>query len=842
SGMSISLRPRRHRLILLCAFTIALFAARVPLNAVLVHGVVADPLGRPVANATVALVQNGSTVANALTGPDGSYQLSSGAAGRYFVLVAGQSFRQVVTDGFYGAPLGSVERNVVLEPEWVRQQIVVTATGTPVPQAQVSGSVSVLPENEFRNRALMADALRQIPGVIVVQQGQRGSLSSVFVRGGNSNSNKVLLDGVPMEDVGGVFDLGTISSTGIASVEAYRGPDSVLYGSDAAAGVFSFTTPHGTTPFPSLFYEGDVGNYHTYRNEVQLGGARRSIDYYGAFSRLNSANALPMDEMHNVTSSANLGWSFSPATQVRVTARNANAATSLPGAFDFYGISNDGTQKDQDVFLSGTIDNQTTERWHNMVRYGLGRKREQQSQAFPVGQLVFNYDQNGKSDGGNYFGNAVTIRGANGYSVQGQAFIDSGPAFFGTYPNSSDSASNRDQLQFQSYYRVTPHLSGLFGFRYEDERGTYKFPTFFIDDSLERTNYDYTVQVQGDIKSRLFYSAGGGIEKNQIFGTEATPHFGLNYYLVRPGRGVLHGTQVKFNFSKGVREPGIFDQFDSLYGILHQAGDDAIASQYNVHPIGAERSRSYDGGIEQSFASERLLLRAIYFHNEFGNQIEFVNAGVLTQLGVNATVAATINNLFGGADIGSLSFRAQGAETEAQFGFGHNIFIRSGYTYLDAVVQHSFSSSAVNPTFNIGLPGTAAPSFSTIAIGASSPLRGARPFRRAPHTGFVTATYSGVKWAGAVTSAFSSRSDDSTFLGGSDVIYGNSLLLPNHNLDYGFTKLDASVSYQVQPWVNLYTQVDNILNNQHIGPIGYPALPLNYRVGMRFTVGHTKAQ
>jgi vitamin B12 transporter len=134
------------------------------------------------------------------------------------------------------------------------------------------------------------------------------------------------------------------------------------------------------------------------------------------------------------------------------------------------------------------------------------------------------------------------------------------------------------------------------------------------------------------------------------------------------------------------------------------------------------------------------------------------------------------------------------------------------------------------------------PSFSTIPIGASSPLKGARPFRRPPNTGFLTASYSGRKWAGAVTAAFASRSDDSTFLGGSDVFYGNSLLLPNRDLDYGYAKIDASVNYQVQPWVNLYAQVNNILNNQHIGPIGYPALPFNYRAGMRFTIGHTKAQ
>ncbi|HEY0757999.1 MAG TPA: TonB-dependent receptor [Acidisarcina sp.] len=836
--MSTSQRSRRRRRIYSLGFLLTsslLFSC--PLQAVLVHGVVTDPLGAPIPNATVALVQNGSAVSSARTGLDGSYQISSGAAGRYFVLVSGQSFRQLATDSFYGLPLGSVERDVVLEPEWVRQQIVVTATGTPLPQAQVSGSVTLLTSEQFQSRAMMVDALRQIAGVHVVQQGQRGSLSSIFVRGGNSAANKILLDGVPIEDLGGVFDLGNISTTGISSVEAYRGPDSVLYGSDAAAGVFSFTTPHGTTPFPSLFYDGDVGNFNTYRNEAELGGTHRSLDYYGAFSRLNTSNALPLDEMHNVTASLNLGWAFSPSTQVRMTARNTDASTGVPGAYDFYGISNNSRQSDQDVYLSGTIDNETTERWRNTVRYGLARKREQEYQPFPEGQLI---DENG--DGGNYYGNPVTIKGANGYSVQGQALLNGGPGFFASYPNSSDSASNRDQLQFQSYYRFTPHLSGLIGFHYEDERGAAHFPAYQESYPLERSNYDYTAQVQGDFKNRLFYSLGGGVEKNQLFGTETTPRFGLNYYAVRPGKGLFRGTQVKFNFAKGVQEPGLFDQFDSLYGLLTQFKEGSVATQNNVHPIGAERSRSYDGGVEQSLFSERLVLRATYFHNEFGDQIEFVNATVLPQLGVSPAVAAVIENLFGGADIGSLAFRAQGAETEAEFGIGHNIFLRGGYTYLDAVVQHSFASSAVNPTFNTGPDDGAPPSFSQIPIGASSPLRGARPFRRPPHTGFVTASYNGKKWAGALTSSFASRSDDSTFLGGSDLTYGNSLLLPNRNLDFAYAKLDANVSYQVQPWVNLYTQLDNLLNNQHIGPIGYPALPFNFRAGMRFTLGHTKTQ
>ncbi len=116
---------------------------------------------------------------------------------------------------FYGGSLDGVEQNIVLEPEWVRQSIVVTATGTPLPQAQVSASITNLSKTDFINRADMVDVMRQVAGINVVQTGQRGGVASIFVRGGNSDANKILLDGVPIEDIGGVFDLSTIASTGV---------------------------------------------------------------------------------------------------------------------------------------------------------------------------------------------------------------------------------------------------------------------------------------------------------------------------------------------------------------------------------------------------------------------------------------------------------------------------------------------------------------------------------------------------------------------------------------------------------------------------------------------------
>jgi iron complex outermembrane receptor protein/vitamin B12 transporter len=192
---------------------------------------------------------------------------------------------------------------------------------------------------------------------------------------------------------------------------------------------------------------------------------------------------------------------------------------------------------------------------------------------------------------------------------------------------------------------------------------------------------------------------------------------------------------------------------------------------------------------------------------------------------------ALLNASFVSPTLNSLDFRAQGIESEVQFGFGRNVFLRGGYTYLDSVVQHSFSSDALSPTYNTES------SFPDVPIGVYSPLRGARPFRRPPHAGFITATYTGKQWTVVGNAAFSSRSDDSTFLGYSDANFGNSLLLPNRNLDYGYAKLDVGAVYQFRPWIAIYTQLENGTSNQHIGPIGYTSLPFSYRTGLRLTLG-----
>lgn len=835
------IHKRRSGRNLFCLITIVGGIIAGSARAAIVRGTVTDPLGAPVTHAQVALVANGAVLTSATTGADGSYQITTPEAGRFYVVVAGKSFHQMTTAGFYAGSLDAVEQNLVLEPEWVRQEIVVTASGTPLPQEQVSASVTLIPRAAFETHADLIDTLRQVPSTTVVQSGQRGSATSVFVRGGNSDANKVTYDGVTAEDVGGRFDYGDVSTTGVTSVEAYRGPNSVLYGSDAASGVIDFASPRGTTSSPSIFYSGDGGNFKTYRNELQLAGAHRKLDYYGAFSRLNTANSISMDKYHVATAAANLGWQPSGSTQIRVTARNSDSATGLPGAYDFYLVPNDGKQSDEDTYVGATIENQTSLAWHNLARYGLARKREQAVQWYPAGILT---ESGGYYPTSNYYGLPVTIRGANGYSVSGQALLNYTTNNFSVYPNHFDFVSNRDQLYAQSDYRFGSHMVGLVGFRFENERGSERSAAYVIDQSLERTNYDYTAQIEGDFRNRLFYTLGGSLLKNELYGTETNPRVGLAYYAVRPGPGIFRGTKLKFNFAKGVKEPTLTEQFGSLYAFLEaQPGGPAAIQSFHISRIGAERARSYDGGVEQNLFGQRVLLRLTYFHNEFGNQIESVSAGVIPQLLPNLTPAqqqqleALLQNTYSSLALNSLDFRAQGLEAEAEYSIGRRLFLRGGYTYLDATVQRSFSSSSLNPTYNTGLSTGPVPSFSGVPIGAYSPLTGARPFRRPPHTGFASASYNSGKWSAQVIGGFASRSDDSTFLAYSDIEQGNSLLLPNRNLDPGFAKVDLGGSYQVFSWIGVYGQLDNLLSNQHIAPIGYQSLPLNFRTGIRLALG-----
>ncbi len=112
--------------------------------------------------------------------------------------------------------------------------LVVTATRLTT-AAPVAAATTVLRGDDLRARGvrLVQDALREVPGVAIVQNGSYGAVTSLFLRGGESDYVKVLLDGVPLNAPGGSLNLADLTTDDIDRIEVVRGPVSVLYGADA---------------------------------------------------------------------------------------------------------------------------------------------------------------------------------------------------------------------------------------------------------------------------------------------------------------------------------------------------------------------------------------------------------------------------------------------------------------------------------------------------------------------------------------------------------------------------------------------------------------------------------
>lgn len=788
----------------------------IPLYAGTVRGTVKDQVGAVVPQATVRLLAGSAVIATATTDAEGRYQLDSARAGRFHLQTSAATFASADSDSFYVGKADSKNEDVMLHAPNVVQQVVVTATGTPTPQSQVGASVSVLNLSDYLERLNIFDPLTSVPGLQLTATGRQGSQTSLFIRGGNSNANKLVIDGVSSNDIGGGVDFSVLSAAAVDHIEVFRGPNSVLYGSDALAGVVDITTRQGTTRLPQLSYAIDGGNFNSYRQEATAGGAWKQFDYFSSFSRFDTGNGIPNASYHNATVAGNLGWTPSAANNFRLVVRRLATGGGAPNSIGIFGIPDNAQTAEHDTIVSATWNNQVTGKWHNLIRYGAYRLDSSFFKPSPVGTFDPIFDV--------FLGAPVTLTGGNGFTVSGQAIFN----FDGCCPSTTVSTANRDTVYAQTDYAFNSHITALLGYRYEAERGTSSFdaPGFTSSNSIDRRNMGLAMEAHGYFWQRLFYSLGTGIERNQVFGTEATPRLSLAFYAFRPDHGLLRGTRLLFNFGKGVKEPAIFDETSSLFDLLNkQPNGGQLIQQFGIKPIGAERSRSYDGGFEQSFA-DRAMLKAIFFHNQFSNEIEFVSSNALPQLGISPTVAAASGF---GATVNSSDFRAFGLETEISYKITRGLQARGGYTYTDARVQRSFAGDALSPAINPLFPG--------IPIGAFSPLIGARPFRRAPHTGFASVTYSRSRWQALFQGAFVGARDDSTFLLFSDANFDNTMLLPNRNLDRAYQKLDLSGSYAMNRHMQLYASMENLLNQKYEAGFGFPASRVTFRSGIRFTLG-----
>jgi len=774
-----------------------------------VAGVVLDPLSARVPGAAVTLLRDGQRIQDASSDVQGQFAFSGLEPGRYQIDVRATGFEPHTARSFF---VGAGSRVVVDVPLQIglKQEVVVTAAATELPASQVGAPVTVIDRGtlDALGKSSVLEALRLVPGAQVVQTGGRGGATSLFVRGGASNFNKVLVDGIAINDVGGAFNYAEFATTGVERVEALRDANSVLYGSDAMAGVISITTRRGSTRTPELSASVDGGTLATHREGLSLGGTARRFDYFGEYSHFATDNRVENNAYRNDTLVGRAGWALGSASDVSATFRRTTSRYGVPNSFDFYGIADDSRQTDKSTYLGLTAQSHFTTRWHGMLRLVSFHHRYDFVNPTPTGEP---FDPFGL--GPNYLGQRVTIRGANGFTATGRAILDYG----GKYPQPYVANTTRRSAAGQTTYQVVDALALSAGFRMEREAG---FTDSGTRSSTDRDNLGSFLEARAR-RRRLYASAGLGYDHNAVFRSAWTPRLSVAAYLREPSAAAALGdTKLTFNVGRGIKAPSIAQENSSLFE-LRQGSPSAAPA---VSPIGPERGKSLDGGVEQGLWQGRVRLRASYFHNRYSDLIEFLNRTALARLGLPPAIVAATSF---GAYVNSSSYRAQGLETSAEAKLGH-VRVVGSYAHLDAEVTESFSSSALRPAVNPDFPG--------ILIGAYSPLVGARPFRRPAHSGNLLVTYEGGPAQLSLAGYFAGASDDSTFL--SDGSFGNSLLLPNHDLSAGYQKLDLSGSYRLaQSHVKLHFSVENLLDQRYTPVIGFPALPRTFRVGVTGTVG-----
>jgi vitamin B12 transporter len=490
-------------------------------------------------------------------------------------------------------------------------QIVVTATRLPAARAAVPAAVTVIRGDDLRARGVrfVADALRAVPGMAVARAGSAGAITSLFLRGGESDYVQVLVDGVRMNEPGGTVDFGQLTTDHIERIEVVRGPVGVLYGSDAVAGVVQIFTRRGeggprvrasaSAGRASRVGAQADGGYPTTRWDVGVGGGGARGDYSLSFGAYDTDGAYAFNnEYANRTLAARARVVPAERTEASITARYTDGEFHFP-------TNGAGQLVDRNQFS-------TTE----SLALGL--------------------------EAGHRFSQRVEARLLLALHELERITDDrpDGPAdTLGTFRSRNAAGTARRSADARVNVRVGDATMVTVGGEAEHQSGETEFSSmsqfgpFASDTDDERSNLAGYAQLVAAPLQALTVTAGGRAEENDRFGTFTTWRVGAN---LRAGATLLRAAA-----GTGFKEPTFFENYAEGF----------VRGNPSLEP---ERSRNRELGIEHSLAGGRVTIGATWFDQRFRNLIQFTsqppspqdpnyfNIGVAKAAGIELTGSATV--------------------------------------------------------------------------------------------------------------------------------------------------------------------------------------------------------
>jgi len=544
---------------------------------------------------------------------------------------------------FLFTPIAAFAQNAPAQtPPTVHETVVVTATGREMPESKVGASISVINRDEIEQRNALStiDLLRTIPGVIAVRSGGVGNLTGVFVRGGESTYNKVLLDGMPLNEPGGAFNFASLSPENIERVEVLRGAHSALFGSDAMASVIHLFSVRPNTGRPQVHVTADGGNFNTAHIAAGFGARNSAVEYSIFGSRLQTDNEEPNNENDTSTVSGSVTRTLASGASLRFLGRGEFGQTGTPGTTAFGRADMDAYFRHRDgSFLGG---------WNQPIG---ARVTQQTSYAY----IITKY-------------RSTNLIADPPYTPQFGDLVAAFPSSDFLYD--SETEIGRHHFEYRADGVIAPNQILTAAFAYDGERGVLTNHRSTAEPQRPvRNNTGTTAQYEatGD---RASFVGGVRFENNGSFGFYVAPRVAVSW-LASTGAGdsaQLGTTRLRASVGRGIKEPLFIQSYSPSPSFL---GNPDLAP---------ERSRGFDVGIEQRFAGDRAAVEATYFANHFD---DLISLGPFDPVTFNATYE----------NIGET--RASGLELAGTAIIKGGFRLVGGYTLLDSKVIRSISSSPI---------------------------------------------------------------------------------------------------------------------------------------------------
>jgi vitamin B12 transporter len=487
-----------------------------------------------------------------------------------------------------------------------RHEITVTATRLETPEREVASSVTVITGEDLRRmqKTSVLDAVRNLAELSIIQNGGEGGAASVSVRGANSEHTLVLLDGVELNDPinpSRSYDLAHLSLNQVERIEIIRGPQSVLFGSNAMGGVINIITRRGQGR-PEITASTTAGSYGTIRGDYGISGSSGPGSYSlgASFVRAEGISAAAgrypgnsePDGYRNLSFAGNLGFDLGERAQIDLSMRTIRAETEIDNFGGPYGDDSNSSQKYTTLSLRGRFRSLSpSSRWEQTLTVsGVRSKRTLLNPVDP--------SHPDESEEGTYQSSLLKIDWQNNFFLRPTHTITAGLEV--------------DEEEGRSDY-VSESPWGIFESR---------FP------SVRARAVGLYIQDRWTWKNRFFVTLGGRNDWNSRAGSALTFRIAPAYLIAKTG------TKIKATLGTGFKSP-------SLYQLFAPGTAWGPVGNPNLEP---ERSTGWDAGIEQYFFKGRLEAGVSWFENSFRDLVDFdyalgyINIGQASTRGLEASL------------------------------------------------------------------------------------------------------------------------------------------------------------------------------------------------------------